>query len=473
MAASLPNTPLGWLMRVRQLVREILALTVSPKPVINRLRTAVHFFVLIWQGFVGNRCPIRAAALSYTTLLALVPILVVVLSISKNFLHENNSEVLSLFMNRVITAVAPQLEVMPMDEKEIAPAGSSVDPDEEPVVPPKARQETVNHLQEYIDHINTGALGTVGTIFLVFVGIRLLITIEQTFNDIWNVRQGRSLWRKIVYYWTTVTLGPLLLILAMYWTGRTEFTLTGHTGVEKFFFQAISLLVLWLGFSLMYLLLPNTAVQPRAALAGGIFAGTLWQLNSLLSTLYVSRVVTYSRIYGTLGIIPVLLVGLYFSWLIILLGAQVSYAVQNVHRYMQQLLADRIDQRGRESFACRTVLVVCETFSRGQPPLTGEQIADQIGAPAQWLSEVIDRLKDRGLLTFAAGEKPGIIPARPPESITIADVLHAVRTSPTATGDQPLPDPSDMDKLLADLHSAERGCASNLRFSDLVGPRTS
>ena len=112
----------------------------------------------------------------------------------------------------------------------------------------------------------------------------------------------------------------------------------------------------------MYALLPNTSVRRAPPdFRRGFLPGTLWQVNSLLSTLYVSRVVAYSKIYGALGIIPVLLVGLYFSWLIILLGAQVSVrAIQNVRSYMQQLTAAQIDQRGRELLSCRAVLVVCE-----------------------------------------------------------------------------------------------------------------
>lgn len=461
MAPSRYKEVSGWVTQGRQLIREILALHVSPRPVINRLRTLVHFFTLIWRGFVGNRCPIRAAALSYTTLLALVPMLVVALSVSKNFLHDNSPEVISHFMDKVITSVAPQLEVMPLDtaqETNTTAATGRV------VVSPKARQEAVQRIQEYIDHINAGTLGTVGTLFLVFVGIRLLITIEQTFNDIWSIREGRSLWRKVVYYWSAVTLGPLFLILAMYWTGRTEFTLTGHSGLEKLCLQGISLMVLWVAFSLMYALLPNTTVKPRAAIIGGVFAGTLWQLNSVLSTLYVSRVISYSRIYGTLGIIPVLLVGLYFSWIIILLGAQVSYAAQNVRSYMQELLAARIDQRGRERFACRTVQMACERFLHSQAPPTVEEVAEHIGAPPQWLAQLVHRLKERAVLASVDGQT-GIIPARPPETIFIADVLEAVRTS---TDPDPQANPSRVDQLLADLQAAERNSVANLRFSDMV-----
>jgi len=438
------------LTRIRQLVHEIAVETVSPKPVINRLRTVVYFFVLIWRGFVINRCPIRAAALSYTTLLALVPLLAVGVSVSKNFLHESSAELVPQLMDKLFDAVA-------MTQDEVA------------------RQEAVEKIQGFIDNINAGALGTVGTVFLIFVTLRLLMTIEETFNDIWGIQKGRSIWRRIVYYWTTVTLGPLLLLLAMYWTGRTEFlhvvgTFTAVPGLERVFLRVMPFAVLWVAFALMYALLPNTPVRATAAIAGGVFAGTLWQVNSLLSTLYISRAVGYNQIYGALGILPVLLVGLYFSWLIVLLGAQVSYAAQNVRAYLQQRASERIDQRGRELLACGAVFVACEHFLRGQPAPSVDEIAERIGVPPQWLNQLLYRLKECGLLTRVADERSGIVPARGPEAILITDVLAAVRTgtgSPTKF--QHAGNGAVVEKLLTELRLAEQNATANRNFRDLVG----
>ncbi|MEI6085325.1 MAG: YhjD/YihY/BrkB family envelope integrity protein [Verrucomicrobiota bacterium] len=452
------------LNRIRQLVHEIVVETVSPKPVINRLRTIVYFFVLLWRGFSTNRCPIRAAALSYTTLLALVPMLAVGLSVSKNFLHDSSAELVPKLMDQMFAAVAPELDTEALTDD----SGQTTN----------SRQEAVAKVQSFIDNINAGALGTVGTIFLVFVGVRLLMTVEQTFNDIWGVTQGRSIWRKIVYYWATVTLGPMLLILAVYWTGRAEFlsvvgTVKMVPGAERVLLRLLPFGVLWVAFALLYALMPNTRVRPVAAIAGGVFAGTLWQVNNLLSTLYVSRVVGYSKIYGALGILPVLLVGLYFSWLIILLGAQVSYAVQNIRVYLQQRVGERIDQRGRELLACRTVLVACDRFVRGEPAPTLEEVAERINAPAQWLNQLVSRLTEGGLLVRVANDGTGLVPARAPETMTIADVLAVVRTNAQAihvTGESA--DAAVVATLLGELQLAERRATANLNFRDLTGQVT-
>jgi membrane protein len=421
-------------------------------PGFHRLRLALQFLVLVWRGFVENRCPVRAAALSYTTLLALVPLLAVALSISKNFLHDTSAELVPKLMNRTLELVAPEL-------------GRAS---------PESQAEAVAKIQSFIDRINAGALSTIGSLFLVFVAVRLLMAIEQAFNDIWGVPVGRSFWRKIVYYWTAVTLGPLLLMLAMYLTGRAEvLSVMGRLavvpGIQKLLLQAGPFVVLWFAFSLMYGLMPNTRVRPKAALAGGVLAGTLWQVNTWLSALYVSRVVTYSKIYGALGVIPVLLVGLYFAWLIVLLGAQVAYAAQHVRTYLQQRASERMDHRGRELIACRIVLIACEHFLRGTKPPTVDELADKTGASAKWLNQLVHRLAEGGILAKVDGTQDGVVPARAPETLTVADVLEVVRTQPASDGEARRSGSESVAKLLADLDAALRSSSANRRFSDLVG----
>jgi membrane protein len=182
------------------------------------------------------------------------------------------------------------------------------------------------------------------------------MTIEQTFNDIWGVQQGRSIWRQVVYYWTWITLGPLMILCAVAFTSTAEFSHWSDKfaflqGSERFLIALAPFVILWVGFGLLYGLMPNTRVRFHAALVGGIVGGTLWQLNSILNTMYMSRVVTFSKIYGALGILPVFLLGVYFSWLIVLFGAQVSFAVQNVHAFIQKRASERLDQAGRELLA--------------------------------------------------------------------------------------------------------------------------
>lgn len=453
-----------WRQRALDFLEEATAESRAIGPAWRRLRTAAQFIWLVWRGFSVNRCPLRAAALCYTTLLALVPLLAVGISVSKSFLRESSAVVVPQMLDALVARIAPQLEYLPA-----ADATNTVAAAGQVKVSDAARQQVVEQIQSFIGNIDAGALGAIGTVALVIVAIRLLMTIEQTFNDIWGVATGRSIWRKVVYYWAAVTLGPVVLVTAIALTGRAEVAHALHTvaaipGAQRFVLALVPYLVLWAGFALLYALMPNTAVRWPAALAGGFVGGTLWQLNSLLNTMYFSRVVTYSKIYGGLGVIPVFLLGLYLSWLIVLFGAQVAYAAQHVRTFIGQRAMERVDQAGRERLAVRIVLLACQSFLRGAPAPTIAHLADQLAAPPQLLNRLIPRLMSAGILSEVAEPQIALAPARPPAAITIADVLHAMRHE---TGNHGGSEP--VDELLTSLDADLRASSANRNFSELAG----
>jgi membrane protein len=447
----------GWHAKARQFLEGSLAEGVDARPVLHKLRIAIHFVTLVVRGFVDNRCPLRAAALCYTTLLALVPLLAVVFSISKSFLQSTSADLAPKVIDAIVARVAPQLEYVPADGQ--AP-GAGPTAKGRVVVSTQARREVVDSIQTFIGNIDAGKLGAAGTILLALVAVRLLMTIEQTFNDIWGVSKGRSLWRKVVYYWTSITLGPIVLFGALAVTGTAEFS--DVLGLAPY-------VILWAGFSLMYGLMPHTRVRFHAAVIGGLVGGTLWQLNSQLNTMYLSRVVTYSKIYGGMGIVPVFLLGLYFSWLIVLLGAQVSFAAQNVHLYMQQRVSERIDEARRELLACRVVLQVCASYLRGVRPPNTEALASRLHAPLQALNQLAHRLVEGGVLVEVADGEGGLQPAHPPGSITIADVLHIVRTNEDTCVETPKhPTSEPIEQMLLELAAVVRSAPANANFAELA-----
>lgn len=453
----------------RHFLEETHAATGPVHPLMNVLRRIVQFVWLVIRGFTANRCPVRAAALSYTTLLALVPVLAVGLSFARNYLADASEAMVPKLIDKFVEYVAPQLQFMPKDGAATTSTGGQL------AVNPEARQQAVDTIQGFINNIDSGTLGVIGMVALIFIAIQLMMTIEATFNDIWGVSEGRTFWKKIVYYWTTITLGPMLLVLAMYMTGRAEVAMISDKlsvipGAQQLVWRLVPFVVLWFGFALMYALMPNTRVRIGAALAGGVVGGTLWQLNSMLSAMYISRVVTYSKIYGGLGMIPVLLAGLYFSWLIVLLGAQVSYAIQNLRGFLQQRASERVDQEGRELLACRLVLVACRYFVRGEPPPVTEQLAEELGAPPQLLNRISHRLIEGGVLAAVATGQGGLKPARPPEQIRVADVLHVMRSAIGVCGERVQYDDADpIGRRLNELYAVEQAATANARFGDLVG----
>src|SRR5207253_5798024 len=187
----------------------------------------------------------------------------------------------------------------------------------------KARKAMARYIHEFIQNTRSGTLGITGSVLLIFAAISMLTRIEDTFNDIWGVARGRSWFTRIVLYWGVITLAPLLLAVALGLSSGPHLQATGRLiermpFIGNLIFQFLPLVLLCLTFILFYVLMPNTKVQWRAAAVGGLVGGLLFHVNNLANVLYVSRVVSNSKIYGSLALVPVFMAGLYLSWLILL-----------------------------------------------------------------------------------------------------------------------------------------------------------
>ncbi len=267
---------------------------------LNRLERFAHFWVLVGRSFVHNRCPVRAAALSYTTLLALIPLLAVVISVTSSLLKsegeqkiyeaidklvsnvmppatlDTNSPAVSLNLSPALSVALTQTnsETAGMATNSVATATNEIQQSGTPPAPgdntriSTAQKEAAKYIHHFVQNTRSGALGVTGMVLLVFIAIRMLASVEATFNDIWGVTRGRNwLWRTVLY-WTAITLGPLLLIAALGLAGGPHLE-TARNLVNRmplvggFIFDLLPLVVLWLAFALVYLLMPNTKVHFR------------------------------------------------------------------------------------------------------------------------------------------------------------------------------------------------------------------
>lgn len=467
-----------------RLIRIIAGLPTDAETEFSRLERFAHFWVLVGRSFARNRCPIRAAALSYTTLLALIPLLAVAISVTSSLLKGQGEEKIYTVIDKFVSNVMPpatlntnsaavSLNLSPGMSVALAPTNSPATANSDTRV--EAAQKVVaRDIHTFIQNTRSGALGVVGMLLLVSVAIRMLTSIESTFNDIWGITRGRNwLWR-IVLYWATITLGPLLIVGALGLAGGPHLQTTRNLVAKMPFigdliFEFLPLVVLWLVFALAYLLVPNTKVKFSAALVGGIVGGSLWHLNNLFGFLYVSRVVTNSKIYGGLGLLPVFMIGLYFSWLILLFGAQVAYAFQNRHSYLQEKLVENVNQRGKEFIALRLMTLIGQRFQFGEPPATLQQISAALGVPTKLAQQVLQPLLAARLVTELAGRETAYAPARPLDDINAHHVLRAVRAGPgqdLATRDEP--SRAEVLGEFAKIEEAERAAASSVTLRTLV-----
>ena len=446
---------------------------------VSPLQQFAQFWVLVARSFVRNRCPVRASALAYTTLLALVPMLAIVVSVSASLLRDKGSEPIQKVINAVIEKVAPQLDLVSADETTddgtVGAAGVKSGGEH------KGAKEVANKIFEFIGNIRTGTLSATAMVALVFIAISLLSTIEMTLNDIWGVIRGRNWIMRVVQYWAAITLGSIFLALAVGSTGGpylkvSQQFLSAAPFLGSLLFQFLPVLILTVTFSLFYQLLPNTSVHWKGALTGGLVAALLWQLNSSLNVLYLSEVVRTSKIYGSLGILPVFLIGLYFSWIIFLFGAQVSYSFQNRRAFFLERQADSVNERGREFIALRIMTFVASSFSRGIRPPTAQEIADRLAVPSRLVSKVLEPLHVTKLVVEvtitsagSARAETAYAPARPLDTISCQNILDAMR----AGLGQELETRHDLQRAVVRQHfdeieNAQRHIAAQVTLAQMI-----
>jgi len=478
----------------------------------SRLHKFLHFWVLVVKSFIRNRCPIRASALSYTTLLALIPMLAVAMSVTTGLLKKQGKDQIEHFINAFVSKVVPPAE----EPNTNAPANLSLtNPAPETAqsvlstnsttalatnTPPSsgetntvssrlnsqrrgemeedarlttAQKRVAAQIYGFIQNARSGAIAGVGILLLVYAAIRMLSQVESTFNDIWGVARGRSWWIRIVLYWTAITLGPLLLagivgLASGPHLQSTQKFLMKMPGIGAVTFKLLPLVLLWLAFTLFYKAVPNTKVRWKAALIGGLVGGTVWQVNNLFGFLYVSRVVSNSRIYGGLGLIPVFMAGVYLSWFILLFGAQVAYAYQNRTLYLQERLTESVNQRGREFVALRLMTCVGQRFQRGLPAPTSQQMSEELSIPSRLVQQVLQTLIAAHLVIEVSGLEPSYTPARPLEQINAHHILQAMRARGQELLTRNEPVREEVYGEFARIQEAEKQAATAITMLTLV-----
>ena len=484
---------------------------------LNHFERFVHFWVLVCRSFVRNRCPVRASALSYTTLLALIPMLAVAMSITSIFLKSEGEERIRHFIHSFVDNIVPtstgkpvavattvtstnlsiNLSVPAFDRTNslatyhgtnVSTTNSVTDTNmsSATVVSPSVTIEVKQNVSKqaaefiygFVSKTFSGTLGITGVIFLLLTAILTLTRVEETFNDIWGVTRGRDWWSRITNYFTIITLGPVFLIGAAGIANGPNFDkVRDIIGIVPFIEPLLStylpLIVICFTFTMLYMLVPNTKVDFSAALVGGSLAGVSWhiynQIGFLIASRFASTSTLYGTLYGGLAIFPLLMGGLYMGWLTILFGAQVAYAFQNRAAYLQDKLAENVNQRGREFVALRLMTCIGQRFNRGQKPVTIREISTELGIPSKLVQQVLQTLLAAHLVVEIAGTEAGYSPARPLDTINCHHVLLAMRAThgqEPATRDEPVR--IEVLGEFARIQAAEREVATSVTMLALV-----
>ena len=371
----------------------------------------VRIVLISGRGFERDRCMQKAQALTYMTIFSLPAFLALVFSIAKGF------------------KAYKRLKEGPIDS-----FLDSAFPQSEGEGAMKIR-ELVDQIFAYVDRADLSVLTTVGILFVLYATIKMLSGIEAVFNEIWGVQRARTLIRKFADYLAIVLVTPLILLVG------TTFTAFIQTGgkigsfeihplpvVGKALLTAIPVVSIWVGMSLILLTLPNTRVKLSAALVGGLFAGVAWQIAQVLFFSFQGGLVRLNAIFASFAAVPMLLTWIYFSWVALFLGAELSAAFQNEALFTSIARTGKIDQRLRELLAPRLAGRIAHAFVHGLAPPTAPQLATELGVAPRAVMQVLEALERHRLIAQTAEEdEEGYLPARDPDTITVLDLLHALR----------------------------------------------
>ncbi|MDH4081197.1 MAG: YihY/virulence factor BrkB family protein [Nitrospira sp.] len=343
----------------------------------------------------------RAAGLVFTTLLSLVPFLAVMFSVLKAF--------------GVHHVIEPSLA------QALEPLG------------PKG-QEITTTIVGFVDNIKIGVLGVVGIGGLFYTTYSLIDKIEQALNAIWQVKQGRSWGRKFSDYLSAVLVGPVLVFSAF---GLLA-SLQNNDLVERLVeMEPFGTLVVWSGelipflmlcgvFTFFYKMIPNTNVEIRSALVGGVAAATLWGLAGEAFAKFVVSSAKYSAIYSGFAVVILFLLWLYVGWMIVLIGAQFSFFHQYPSAYLSRLLWEQGTFMFREQLALKVLRALGHHYLKGDRPLRLIELSNEVNLPLSLVEEEVERLVENGFVGRLQ-EPEGLSLIKPPELIFVKEVLDSVR----------------------------------------------
>jgi len=395
---------------------------------LSRWEAALHSQARLWymigQRFEADRCFSRASALAFTTAFAIVPLLVVIFWLFGGV--QSFQGYAPVFAERIVEYITIGVPA------ERVPAhgdlGTGELPDQD--LQTDSIEANVRRILESLasDVVGSRTLNSVSVALIILITVSLLSFIERSFNDIWGIRRGRSFIYKSNLYLGTLVM---VVILAGFSFGLRDNEIVEKlrtlpylgTGISIFGSQFLRILA----FSFLFIYMPYTRVSWRAGLAGGAFASILVQIVAWAGIVFNTRVITWGSVYGPLAGIPVTLFGLYIIWVVILLGAEVAYAVQNLRTYVLERRVGELDQATKECLALKICLAMADAFARGAVPLTGREISDRFDIPARSVNEITHRLVLGGILVETQDTEGKLVPRQDLRSMEINQVVRILR----------------------------------------------
>ncbi|MDP4679210.1 MAG: YihY/virulence factor BrkB family protein [Cyclobacteriaceae bacterium] len=340
-----------------------------------RLYRWIKIFIITIKEIIQDKVFIQASALTYFSVLAIVPVIATVFGISKGlgFGKDIEGELGRFFVGQE-----------------------------------EAMKKSFEWAQTMLDNAKGEVIAGIGIVVLIFAVMRLLNNIETAFNTIWHIRNSRTWVRKFTDYMAIVIFAPILLVAS---NSLTVFFRIQITEISKdikvvgiieptvFFFLNLSpYFVMWILFTLVYLIMPNAKVKFKSALIAGILAGSLFQVTQWGFIAFQIGVSQYNAVYGSFAALPLFLIFTQISWTIVFIGGEISYAHQNVDRYVPQDSNMAMSYDRTRKIVLLVMSLIVKNFERGDSPMTKVEVSDKLNTPYRFVADVMNDLVHAGVL---------------------------------------------------------------------------
>lgn len=401
----------------------------------------VRFPAALIRDWLRGEISVRAMSLAYTTLLSIVPLMVFAFSILKG--------------------LGARGDLRFILDQFFAPLGA-------------ASAQLADSVMQFVKNMRGDLLGSIGLAFLVYTVVTTIQKVETSFNFLWRVDRPRSFARRFTEYLSVMILGPVLLAVALGLLASAEDSpfakwvdaipplawVLGETG------RILPYIIVTIIFTFMYAFIPNTKVQWRAALIGGVTSGIIWALVGKGFTAFIVYSSHLVAVYTGFAIVLTTLIWVYLSWLILLIGAQLAFYLQFPQYLRHGQESFELTGRDREQVALSVMYLIGRDYKSGKHKWTTKQLAVELDIPSIVLAPIVHCLEKAGLIV--ASEKQPFLPGRDPESIPLSEILDTVRTLHTGRLAIAIRKIRPAIALLNEVEAAMREPLNNRSLKDLL-----
>ncbi len=401
----------------------------------------VRIYFLAFKGFFEDRAAVKAAALTYFTMLSIVPIFAIAFAIARNFGFEDRlHEVINKNM--------------------------------------QGQEEIMNWVTSMVDNLlknaKGGVLAGVGVVILFWSVIQVLNNIESSFNDIWQIRKARNPMRKFSDYLAIMILSPFAIGLSGSFMVKIQ---SAANEIELFkplvvtLIKSVPYLSIWLLFTIVYIVMPNTKVKFKYAVIAGIIAGTVALIfQSLYQNLQIG-VWKFNTLYGSIAMIPLFMIWLQITWLIVLVGAELSFAYQNIENYEFEENALKLSHNNKRILTLLISRQIIRNFEEGTDPWNTDTLSHELGIPIRLVNELVYELVQAGILSELAGNNPKERSYQPAVDINKITVQYIYNQMELVGGEHMIVTESDDLNKITRIHEhilhSIRESPSNILLKDI------